>query len=279
MRAALPGARVAAIDDAGGSALHETARITTSEGELFAKWSASGPPDLYESEAAGLREMASAETGLVVPRVLSASTPRDGRPAFLLTEWLEPGPREMPDALGRGLATLHRKAAGEFGFAGPSYCGTTRQENDWIGSWPAFFAQRRLLPLLEAIAAMRGLSVTERRTYDRVLERLPALLGHSPVPSLIHGDLWFGNVFNSARGPALIDPACAYADREMEFGIATLFGGFASRFWSAYEEAWPLPTDWRERNPLYQLYHLLNHHLLFGGHYGGEALALARKYA
>lgn len=268
-----------AIDDAGGSALHETARVTTTEGDFFAKWSASGAPDLHESEAAGLREMASAETGLVVPRVLAASRPREGWPAFLLIEWLEPGPQEAPDALGRGLAALHRKAAGEFGFAGPSYCGTTRQENEWTSSWPAFFAERRLLPLLATITTVRGLSATERRVYDRVVARLPDLLGHSPVPSLIHGDLWLGNVFASARGPALIDPACAYADREMEFGITTLFGGFASPFWSAYDEAWPLPPDWRDRNPLYQLYHLLNHHLLFGGHYGGEALALARRYA
>ena len=80
-------------------------------------------------------------------------------------------------------------------------------------------------------------------------------------------------------GPGLVDPACAYADREMEFGITTLFGGFGDRFWGAYEEAWPLPPGWRERNGLYQLYHVLNHHALFGGHYGAQALALARGYA
>ncbi len=83
----------------------------------------------------------------------------------------------------------------------------------------------------------------------------------------------------TARGPALFDPACAYADRELEFGITTLFGGFSERFWSAYEEAWPLPAGWRERNPLYQLYHLLNHYLIFGGHYGAEALAIARRFS
>ena len=64
----------------------------------------------------------------------------------------------------------------------------------------------------------------------------------------------------------------------MEFGITTLFGGFPSRFWSAYEEAWPLPEEWHERNPLYQLYHLLNHFQIFGGHYGREALAIAKRW-
>jgi fructosamine-3-kinase len=80
-------------------------------------------------------------------------------------------------------------------------------------------------------------------------------------------------------GSALIDLVCVYVDREMEFGITTLFGGFSRAFWSAYEEAWPLPAGWRERNALYQLYHLLNHHLIFGGHYGSEALEVARRLA
>ena len=113
----------------------------------------------------------------------------------------------------------------------------------------------------------RGWPIGSRRSLPR-----------ETAPSLIHGDLWSGNVLHTARGPALVDPACAYADREMEFGITTLFGGFDDRFFAAYEEAWPLPGGWRERNPLYQLYHLLNHFLIFGGAYGGEALSLARRY-
>jgi fructosamine-3-kinase len=65
----------------------------------------------------------------------------------------------------------------------------------------------------------------------------------------------------------------------MEFGITTLFGGFSERFFAAYHEALPLASGWRERNPLYQLYHLLNHYLLFGGAYGAQARAAARPFA
>ena len=104
------------------------------------------------------------------------------------------------------------------------------------------------------------------------------LLSHETTPSLIHGDLWSGNVLVTARGPALVDPACAYADREMEFGISTLFGGLTARAMAAYEEAWPLPADWRERSGLYQLYHLLNHAVIFGGHYAQQAARIARQY-
>jgi fructosamine-3-kinase len=83
---------------------------------------------------------------------------------------------------------------------------------------------------------------------------------------------------NTSNGPALIDPASYYADREMEMGIMTLFGGFSQRFFSAYNEVHPLPPEWRERNRLYQLYHVLNHYYLFGGGYRNQALQIAKSY-
>jgi fructosamine-3-kinase len=222
--------------------------------------------------------MARASTSLVVPRVLAARGPRDGLPGFILLEHLAPGPPDH-ERLGRGLAELHRHTAPRFGFPVDSYCGSTRQPNAWCASWPEFYAQRRLLPLLAAVEAGRGLARGERRVLDRLVERLPGLLPAGGVASLIHGDLWSGNVLHAGGGPALVDPACAFAEREMEFGMSTLFGGLSARAQAAYEEAWPLAPGWRERNALYQLYHLLNHQLLFGGGYGTQALAIARRFA
>jgi len=57
-----------------------------------------------------------------------------------------------------------------------------------------------------------------------------------------------------------------------------LFGGFPDPVLDAYQEAWPMPPGWRERIPLYQLYHVLNHYFLFGGSYGEQALSLARRF-
>jgi fructosamine-3-kinase len=141
-----------------------------------------------------------------------------------------------------------------------------------------FFRERRLRAIVRRVEEERGLDASERRAYERVLERLGDLLPHETKPALNHGDLWSGNVLQTARGPALVDPACAFGDREMEMGIVTLFGGFGEGFWRGYDEVFPLPSDWRERNSIYQLYHVLNHCLLFGGHYRDQALAIALRY-
>ena len=273
---------VRALRPLGGGCINQAARIDTEAGTFFVKWSAAAPPDLFEREAEGLRELERAGSGLKIPRVLATHGPEAGRPGFIVMEYLEPRAvhsQADEEALGRGLAELHKRTAPRFGLASDSYCGATRQPNAWCADWPEFYASRRLRPLVESIAKRRGLSAAERSGYARLIARLPELLPTDAPPALIHGDLWSGNVLATTRGPALVDPACAYAEREMEFGITTLFGGLTPRAWSAYLEAFPLRPGWRERNPLYQLYHLLNHHLLFGGGYGAQALQIAQHFS
>jgi protein-ribulosamine 3-kinase len=282
LRAALgkPDLQIVSLRPLGGGCIHSASQVVTTAGDFFAKWNAECAPDLFLREADGLREMALAESGLAIPGVIAASAPADSAPGFIVMEHLETarGGSEHDERLGRGLAALHRHSRATFGFPVTTYCGSTPQDNAETQDWPTFYGERRLGHVLRLIERDRGLSTPDRRTYDGLIGQLGDHLPSAPPPSLLHGDLWSGNVMATARGPALFDPACAYADRELEFGITTLFGGFSERFWSAYQEAWPLPAGWRERNPLYQLYHLLNHYLIFGGHYGAEALAIAKRF-
>jgi protein-ribulosamine 3-kinase len=265
-----PALTVRALRPLGGGTFGEASRVETSAGAFFAKWGDGLPDGMFAREADGLRALAG--TALVIPAVVAVGE------RVLVTELLEAAPLDQA-ALGRGLAELHGRTSDAFGFPVETYCGATLQPNAPLPSWPRFYGERRLAPLLDVIEARRGLPASDRRVYERVIERLPSLVADGVRPSLIHGDLWSGNALGSTRGPALVDPACAYADREAELGMMTLFGGFDRTCFAAYEEAFPLPAGWRERNGLYQLYHVLNHHALFGGHYGQQALSLARRYA
>ena len=117
----------------------------------------------------------------------------------------------------------------------------------------------------------RGLDQAILKRGEILIRQLAQRIEEPPASSLIHGDLWSGNVHNDHQGqPAFIDPAAYFAHREAELGMMVLFGGFSARVFAAYQEAWPLQAGWRERLPIYSLYHVLNHFALFGGGYAAQ---------
>ena len=270
---------VFSANNIGGGCINHASKIVTNIGEFFLKWHASCEPDIFIREAESLSELKKAASGiLLIPEVYAAKRV-DHSPGFLILEFLSSGYSGNDDEkLGRGLATIHKYQSDNFGFYNDNYCGATLQNNTWTKNWIEFFRDKRLGFLLSLIQNERPLPGSELKIYEKLLYKIPQLIPEDSKPVIIHGDLWSGNYMNTNDGPALIDPASYYADREMEFAIMTMFGGFSSRFYSAYNEVNPLPSDWRERNKLYQLYHILNHYYLFGGSYQSQAVWVAKEY-
>jgi fructosamine-3-kinase len=64
----------------------------------------------------------------------------------------------------------------------------------------------------------------------------------------------------------------------MEIAFTTLFGGFDQRFYEAYQRAWPMPAGYMDRFEIYNLYPLLVHANLFGGHYMNQVRSILAKY-
>jgi len=263
----------------GGGCINQTCLLETSAGRFFLKWSQNVPADMFTREAESLNELRKAAANrLIIPLVVLSGTP-EIISGFLLLEYLEPGRTgNDEEKLGQGLAQIHEYSGSFYGFYHDNYCGMTPQDNTPCQNWPAFYSNQRLGKLLDQLKERKQYSAGEIRIFEKLRDRIPCLLPQESKPVLIHGDLWAGNYLHTGNGPALIDPASYYADREMEYGIMTLFGGFSTRFWDAYNEANPLPRGWRERNGLYQLYHVLNHYLLFGGGYGRQAVSIAQSY-
>lgn len=267
---------------ASGGSINRAAVLDTSVGEFFLKWNRKPIADLFEVEAEALREMRDSQTDLVIPEPVVATRPTGDVPAFLVLEYLAPGTRisDFDEVLGRGLAQLHRMSAEQFGFHSDNYCGTTPQPNAWCEDWIEFYREQRLRHQLRLAVGERGVSRSDRRAWESLLDRLDDVLGIDPEPpALIHGDLWSGNLHVTPEGrPSLIDPAAYYGHREAELGMMDLFGGFSDRVFAAYDEAWPLQDGWETRIELYSLYHVLNHYNLFGGSYGQQAMSIVRNW-
>lgn len=253
----------------GGGCMSDAARVTGEHGDAFLKHDAAAPPEMFAAEAEGLRELRDAGSGLRVPAVVGCGE------GWLALEWLETGPATAAseEALGRGLAELHGRSSGGWGWRRSGFIGTLPQDNQRSADWPGFWISRRLEPQLR-VARDAGAEVGGEADWSRLFAALPAALAVAGEEgdSLLHGDLWSGNALTTSRGePALIDPAVYYGHREVDLAMADLFGGFGSRFRTAYEEALPLAPGYEEvRRGTYQLYYLLVHVNLFGGGYAAR---------
>jgi fructosamine-3-kinase len=266
------GRRVASARRVGGGCINEGWRVEFDTGEpAFVKTRAEVAPREYETEAAGLRWLA--EPGAVrVPEVLGVS---DG---LLALEWIDEG--RMTDAgaeeLGRGLAALHAAGADGFGGAAPIRIGRLELPNDPLPDWPSFYAERRLRPLIGPASLGAGGAAAVERVCDRIHE----LAGPPEPPARLHGDLWGGNVLPGADGGGwLIDPVAYGGHREVDLAMLELFGAPHPRILAAYREAAPLADGYEDRVALWQLFPLLVHAALFGGHYAASAERTARRYA
>ena len=270
---------VRSVRPAGGGCINNAMRVETSRGQYLLKWNAAPLPGMFACEARGLDLLAQTQT-VRVPAVYHHTEAEEGCPAFILLEWLE-GTRGDMALLGEQLAELHRQgAAPAYGLDHDNYIGSTPQVNSWAADWVEFFTASRLLPQMELAARTGNLSASRRAKLERLIARLSGLLGGvTRQPALIHGDLWSGNVIPGPSGPALIDPAVSYSDREAEMAFTELFGGFSAGFYAAYNAAWPLDPGYPERRDLYNLYHLLNHLNLFGEGYAYQVDAVLRRYA
>lgn len=254
----------------GGGCINTAMVLTDGNEQWFVKRNRASLLAMFEAESDGLTAMA--ETASIrVPRPLCIGIA--GEQAFIVMDYIPLGDHGACSAAlaGERLAAMHRATQAHFGWHRGNTIGSTPQPNRRDSDWVSFWRHQRLGFQLD-LAARNGHRgrLTERGAL--LLERLPALLNHAPKPSLLHGDLWGGNMGVADDGsPVIFDPACYYGDREADIAMTELFGGFGADFQDAYNAAWPLDAGYRTRKILYNLYHIINHLNLFGGGYRLQA--------
>ena len=255
----------------GGGCINDTFKISDGHNSYFVKLNNAGCMSMFEAEAAGLNEIYLSQT-LRVPQPICWG--ENNRQSWLVLEYLSLNKtsRSNATALGSGLAAMHRTHAKHFGWTCNNTIGNTPQINTTTTDWVQFWREHRLGYQLK-LARENGYTGKLQQLGERLMSDLKSFFDNtSPAASLLHGDLWNGNVsFEMDGQPVIYDPAVYFGDRETDIAMSELFGMFPTAFYSAYRDDYPLDSGYNTRKILYNLYHVLNHLNLFGGSYRHQA--------
>jgi fructosamine-3-kinase len=257
----------------GGGCINTGIRLSDGEQTYFVKMNRAGLLDMFEAESDGLLAIAKTNT-IRVPTPLCSGL--SGSQAYLVMDFIDMGysGRSGSEEAGHRLAAMHRHTQSDYGWFRDNTIGSTPQVNQVGDDWIDFWRKHRLGFQL-GLAAKNGYGSSLQPKGERLMEHFPVLIDHQPQASLLHGDLWGGNLAYTKEGdPVIFDPAVYYGDREADLAMTELFGGFGNRFYDAYQEAWPLAPGYSIRKVLYNLYHILNHLNLFGSGYLGQASSM-----
>jgi|JI8StandDraft_1071087.scaffolds.fasta_scaffold85601_1 fructosamine-3-kinase len=166
------------------------------------------------------------------------------------------------------LLKLYSNKGAKWGFGKDNFIGPLPQRNSIHDKFESFFWLDRIEPqlklsldkkILDSDIAMMIESLVYKKTKEWNL--------NSISPTLIHGDLWSGNLL-FADNAYFIDPSIAYSHPEQDLAMLELFGGyFSSKETEDLLKKLGCSPDFNERIPFWQIYPLLVHVNLFGGTY------------
>jgi len=257
---------VLSISKLSGGDINEVYKITCPKGTYVVKYNSLLKfPGMFSKEANGLGMLQ--EGGVKTPAVIDHFEQMDDQ--FLVLEFVEQENTEVNFWVNfaNDLAVLHQKSHLAFGLDQQNYIGSLPQRNEQMSNWEEFFVLNRLKPLVRKAFDQGLLTKNHLDDFNRFYSRLAELLP-TEAPSLLHGDLWSGNLLcGTGQEAVFIDPAVYYGHREVDIAMTRMFGGFDPVYLDHYQEIFPLEKGWEERIPIHNLYPQLVHLVLFGPSY------------
>lgn len=272
-----------------GGDINDAYQMKLSNGEtVFLKTNVFDRLYFFKTEIEGLLAMRATKQ-IGVPKPLGFGTDRNRGVSFLMLEFIHSSSKNKKywEFFGHQLANMHKAECYQFvasedcgmkyGFWMDNYIGSNPQKNSAKSSWISFYRDCRLAPQMKM--AEGYLDPKMRKQCQYLLDHLDAHLREPEYPSLLHGDLWSGNVLCGNDGNAwILDPAVYVGDFETDLAMTQLFGSFPASFYAAYHEINPIDKGFLERRDMYHLYHLLNHLNLFGRSYLGSVGDILNRY-
>ena len=232
-------------------------------------------PNMFEKEKKGLELLN--KSSFIIPKVFTSGSLK--QLDYLILEYIKPSKSINWEIFGKNLASLHQITSQEFGLDYDNYIGSIEQINSCDKNWFDFYANKRLILITKLARNKNLLTKKDCNDIERLCNSLKDIIPNS-IPSLIHGDLWHGNIISAENGvPVLIDPAVYYGHPEIDWAMLDLFGNFPKISFDIYNEINPLEIGFQNRKYIYQLYPLLVHLVLFGSGYYSAVIRIVKKYS
>ena len=174
---------------------------------------------------------------------------------------------------------IHQLKNDKYGFEFDTPIGGIRQPCNFTTSWADFYANKRLNMIFELINLTNPMPREINKGIENILKKINNLIPNNPQPSLIHGDLWDGNIlFHDGKVVGFIDPGIHYAHNEMELAYLNWFKSISNVFFDYYSDFIKIDKGFFNYKEVYQLYYsLLNVHL-WSREYIADVARLIKKF-
>ncbi len=174
-------------------------------------------------------------------------------------------PNEARDDLIKAVVSIHSFYDDKYGFDFSTQIGGLKQENTRSGNWVDFYREKRLSYIYNLINISKPMDSSINNKIESLLKKLGNFIPNNPKASLLHGDLWEGNIlFYNKKFVGFIDPGTFYGHNELEIAYLTWFNPnfIKNGFLNEYNNFIKIDKEFKNYEPVYQLYYsLLNVHL------------------
>jgi len=163
------------------------------------------------------------------------------------------------------IISIHSIKNQYYGFDFDTQIGGLKQINSKSKNWKEFYTDKRLSYIFNLVNKNKPMDKSINTKIDLLIKKMDNFIPTNPRPSLLHGDLWEGNIlFKNKKFVGFIDPGSFYGHNELEVSYLRWFNPkfIDSNFLDKYNDHIKVDKYYLEYEPVYQLYYsLLNVYL------------------
>ena len=163
------------------------------------------------------------------------------------------------------IISIHSIENQDYGFDFDTQIGGLKQINSKSKNWKEFYTDKRLSYIFDLVNKNKPMDKSINTKIDLLIKKMDNFIPTNPRPSLLHGDLWEGNIlFKNKKFVGFIDPGSFYGHNELEVSYLRWFNPkfIDNNFLNKYNDHIKVDKYYLEYEPVYQLYYsLLNVYL------------------